>query len=253
MSQKSTESLDPFAAVQKVPLFTENGAQSSRFAVILDPYCHCMEVGNVSADYQLVPNHTVCEIATDVLEKTGYDYQLAKHLFDGKRFQQRWIIPEINFEPQVGDIVQVAVDAFNSYDGSTTFGLAFNAQRLVCSNGMVVDFRLGSFRFRHYGSEDFQEELSEAAITIRELSNKMLGLVTCLKRIVDIPIERPDIQNTFRELKLPKTYVADVFMALDGDNQWALYNAFTDVFTRQESFRAETWNRQVSRHFLNGN
>ncbi|MBU0646733.1 DUF945 domain-containing protein, partial [Patescibacteria group bacterium] len=187
------------------------------------------------------------------LEKTGYDYHLAKHLFDGKRFQQRWIIPEISFEPQVGDVVQVAVDAFNSYDGSTTFGLAFNAQRLVCSNGMVVDFRLGSFRFRHYGSEDFQEELSQAAITIRELSNKMLGLVTCLKRIVDVPIERPDIQNTFRELKLPKTYVADVFMALDGDNQWALYNAFTDVFTRQESFRAETWNRQVSRHFLNGN
>ena len=253
MSQKTVEPLDPFAAVQKVPLFTENGAQSSRYAVILDPYALNREVGIVSEDYQLVENHTVCEIATEVLDKTGYDYQLAKHLFDGKRFQQRWIIPEISFEPQVGDVVQIAVDAFNSYDGSTTFGLAFNAQRLICTNGMVVDFRLGSFRFKHFGNEGFQEELSEAAITIRELSNKMLGLVTCLKRIVDIPIDRTDIQNTFRELKLPKTYVADVFMALEGDNLWSLYNAFTDVFTRQESFRAETWNRQVSRHFLNGN
>ena len=253
MSQKVSEPLDPFAAVQKVPLFTENGAQSSRYAVILDPYALNMEVGIVSGDYQLVENHTVCEIATEVLDKTGHEYQLAKYLFDGKKYRQRWLLPEISFEPQKDDIVQIAVDVFNSYDGSTTFGLAFNAQRLVCANGMVVDFRLGSFRFRHYGSEDFQEELSEAAITIRELSNKMLGLVTRLKRIVDIPIDRADIQNTFRELKLPKTYTADVFMALEEDNLWSLYNAFTDVFTRQESFRAETWNRQVSRHFLSAN
>ena len=81
MSQKTTEPLDPFAAVQKVPLFTENGAQSSRFAVILDQYALNMEVGIVSGDYQLMPNHTVCEIATEVLEKTDYDYQLAKHLY----------------------------------------------------------------------------------------------------------------------------------------------------------------------------
>ena len=84
MSQKTTEPLDPFAAVKKVPLYRQNGVQSSRYAVMLDPYCHNIEVGIVSKDYQLVPNQTVCQIAADVLDRTGYDYHLAKHLFDGQ-------------------------------------------------------------------------------------------------------------------------------------------------------------------------
>lgn len=242
--------LDPFADVMKVPLYTSGGMQSSRYAVMLDPQGQNVEAGIVSGDYQLVPNQTVCDIATDVLDRTELDYQTVKHLFDGRKFQQRWVIPELQAEPEVGDIVRVAVDVINSYDGSTTFGLAFNAQRLVCSNGMILDFLLGGFRFKHYGNEHFQDELSQAANRIRELGSRMVQLTSSLRQMIQTPIERQDIQDAFRTLELPKTYAADVFMALDGDNQWALYNAFTDVLTKQESFRAENWNRQVSRQLI---
>jgi len=234
----------------KVPLFTSGGMQSSRYAVMLDPQGQNFEAGIVSGDYQLVPNQNVCDIATDVLDRTGLTYDESKQLFDGRKFQQRWIIPELQAEPEVGDIVQVAVDVYNSYDGSTTFGLAFNAQRLVCSNGMVLDFMLGGFRFKHYGNEHFQEELTQAASRIRELGSRMIHLTNSLRKMINTPIHREDIQESFRQLNLPKTYISDVYMALNGDDLWALYNAYTDVLTKQESFRAENWNRQVSRRFI---
>jgi hypothetical protein len=224
--------------------------QSSRYAVMLDPQGSNFEAGIVSGDYQLVPNQTVCDIATDVLDRTGLDFDSSRRIFDGRKFQQRWVVPELHAEPEVGDIVQVAVDVYNSYDGSTTFGLAFNAQRLICTNGMILDFMLGGFRFKHWGNEGFQEELSQAASRIRDLGPIMAHLTNSLRRMISTPITRQDIQDSFRQIELPKTYVSDVFMALDGDNLWSLYNAFTDILTKQESFRAENWNRQVSRRFI---
>ena len=40
------------------------------------------------------------------------------------------------------------------------------------------------------------------------------------------------------------------FLGIEEDTQWGVYNAITDVLTRQESFRAQDLNRQVSRHFM---
>jgi hypothetical protein len=252
MKRSELSHIDPFAEVTKEALYTSEGKQSSRQAVILDPEGVHQEVGVVSQDYQLMPNREVAEIAEDILRRSGLEYTLAKHLFDGKHFRQRWIVPSLNAEPEVGDLIQVAVDVSNSYDGTSSFGLSFNAQRLVCTNGMVLDFLLGGFRFRHYGNENFQEELSMAAQSIRELGPKMLQLAPSIKRMMEEPVSRYDIQTIFSEIQLPKTYIADVFMQLDGDTEWSLYNAFTGVLTMQDSFRAETWNRQISRYFFKG-
>lgn len=250
MRRTDLSHIDPLADVTKVPLYTPEGAQSSREAIILDPEGANQEVGVVSKDYQLVPNQEVVQIAEEVLERAELEYTLAKHLFDGRRFRQRWIVPELAAEPAVGDVIQVAIDVFNSYDGTSTFGLAFNAQRLACTNGMVVDFLLGGFRFRHYGNEEFQEELSWAAQRIRELGPKMLQLAPTIQQMMEQPVTRIDIQALLKKIDLPKTYAADVFMDLDGDTEWHLYNAFTGVLTRLESFRAEGWNRAVSRVFF---
>jgi hypothetical protein len=242
----------PYLPVVKTPLFTQDGSQSTRMSVILDPEQLAMEVGTVSADYKLVPNQDVEQAAADVLERTGMHSELSSLYFDGKHFRKRWILPDLSIEPRVGDFVQVAIDAHNSYDGSSTFGLAFNLQRLVCGNGMVVDFQLGGYRFRHYGSDSFEQELEAAGSRIRELAGRLENIVPRLRSLTDTPLSRAETQTVFRDLSIPKTTQAEVYQKIEEDNWWGLYNAFTDVLSRNNTYRSDLQNRQVSRYFLEG-
>jgi hypothetical protein len=253
MMRKSVDMSDsPYLPVVKTPLFTQDGSQSTRMSVILDPEQLAMEVGTVSADYKLVPNQDVEQVAADVLERAGLSSELSSIYFDGKHFRKRWILPDLSIEPRLGDFVQVAIDAHNSYDGSSTFGLAFNLQRLVCGNGMVVDFQLGGYRFRHYGSDSFERELDAAVSKIMELAGKMELIVPRLRSLTETPLSRADTQMVFSELSVPKILQAEVYQKIEEDNWWGLYNAFTDVLSHNNTYRSDLQNRQVSRYFLEG-
>ena len=251
--RKSVDMSDsPYLPVVKTPLFTQDGAQSTRMSVILDPEQLAMEVGTVSADYKLVPNQDVEQAAVDILDRTGIPSELSSLFFDGKHFRKRWILPDLSIEPRVGDFVQVAIDAHNSYDGSSTFGLAFNLQRLVCGNGMVVDFQLGGYRFRHYGSDSFEDELEAAGARIMNLASRLESIVPRLRDLTDTPLSRAETQTVFRDLAIPKTTQAEVYQKIEEDNWWGLYNAFTDILSRNNTYRSDLQNRQVSRYFLKG-
>ena len=251
--RKSVDMSDsPYLPVVKQPLFTRDGSQSTRMSVILDPEKLAMEVGTVSSDYKLVPNQGVEQAAVDVLDLTGLPNEVSSLYFDGKHFRKRWILPEFSIEPRVGDFVQVAIDAHNSYDGSSTFGLAFNLQRLVCGNGMVVDFQLGGYRFRHYGSESFEQELEAAGARILELTGRLDTILPRLRSLTDTPLNRAETQTVFRDLSIPKTTQAKVYQKIEEDNWWGLYNAFTDVLSHNNTYRSDLQNRQVSRYFLEG-
>ncbi len=241
---------DPFASVTIEPLYTSEGSKSSRNAVILDPHGLHQEVGIVSDSYQLVPNAIVYEIATDVLTRTEMPFEEDSLIFDGKRFRQRWVLPDLAMQPVPGDIVNVALDVINSYDGSTQFGVMFNARRLVCSNGMILDFMLGGFKFKHFGHEEFMNELQQAAHVVQNLANRLEPVTGKLQRLVETPITREDIQRTFRDLKQPMKLQAEVFLSIEEDSLWGLYNAFTHVLTQQNTHRSDNLNRQVSRHLL---
>ena len=149
MRPRTLSITDPFTPIAKHPLLTPQGLQSSRYAIVLDPSGEAQEAGIVTEDYNLVENREVVETAERVIHAGSLEATPDKVLFDGRRFRQRWVLPQHTFAVQVGDVVALTLDATNSYDGSTRFGLAFNLQRLVCSNGMIVDQLLGGFRFRH--------------------------------------------------------------------------------------------------------
>ena len=240
----------PYLPVYMTPLYTRAGVPSSRVSVVLDPDNLAIEVGTVSADYKLVENEDVEQAASNVLQKTGMRSEVSSLYFDGKHFRKRWILPDLSIEPRVGDFVQVAIDAHNSYDGSSTFGLAFNLQRLICGNGMVVDFQLGGYRFRHYGRESFEQELEVAGQKILELTGKLDTILPRLQSLTDTPLSREETQLVFNDLSLPKSTQAEVFQKIEEDSWWGLYNAFTDVFSRSNTYRSDQLNRRVSRYFL---
>ena len=245
--------LNPFLPVEMVPLVTPGGQSSSRQAVVFDPKGENLQVGYVSEDYRLVPNSAVAEVAHDVLQKTGFDYEDHQILFDGKRFRQRFVLHEMQGEVKVGDVVKVVVDSINSYDGSTKFGLEFNALRLACENGLMISFMLGGFRFKHWGDRSFDEELKMAARQIGNVGNRLHFLMPQLTEMTRKKVKRADIQKIFSETELPLTLQAKVFNTISEDTYWGLYNAYTDVFTKMENFHGDNMNRKVSKYFLSPN
>jgi len=242
---------DPFLEVSLLPLSIPGGQTSSRCAVILDPSDKKIEVSVVSREYQLIPNLEVRNIALDILTRIGIPFQECRMLFDGRRYSQRWTIEGFELEPRPGDFIRLGLEVHNSYDGTSLFSLSFIAERLICGNGMVVDFLLGRFRFRHYGQNgDFHKELDRALDTVQRLGEQGASLLPAMKRMVDTPINRGLTQGVFRKLNTPRLYVADIFLALEEDSEWGLYNACTRVFSEQRSFRGEVLNRQTSHYFF---
>ena len=241
---------DPFLPVRKEQLFTSDNRPSSQYAVMLQQEDQEVEVGHVSENYQLVPNQAVHQIALDVLSRSNLGFDDAGLIFDGKRYRQRWILPDLSVEPKKNDIVQLSFDVINSYDGSTTFGLAFNAQRLVCTNGMMLDFMLGGFRFRHFGHDAFPEEMELAVSSLQNLSAQLEPLNSKLQYLIDQPVDRHYIQQAFTDLKLTDKMKANVFMEVEEDTAWGFYNACTHVLSRAGTHHADNINRQVSRYML---
>ena len=242
---------DPFLPVRKEQLYTSDNRPSSQYSVMLkQEEGQEIEVGHVSENYQLVPNETVHQIALDVLSRSNLGFDDAGMIFDGKRYRQRWVLPDLSIQPKVNDIVQLTFDVINSYDGSTTFGLAFNAQRLVCTNGMMLDFMLGGFKFRHFGHDAFPDEMELAVNSLRNLSGQLEPLNTKLQRMIDQSVGRSFMQQAFTELKLSDTLKANIFMAVQDDTAWGFYNACTHVLSRAGTHHADNINRQVSRYMV---
>ena len=253
MPKTQNSNLNPFLPVETQPLVLPGGKSSSRNAVVFDPQGEALQVGYVSEDYKLVPNSAVAEVANDVLLKTGFGFDDHQILFDGKRFRQRFILHEHSGEVKPGDVVKVVVDAINSYDGSTKFGLEFNALRLACENGMMLSFMLGGFRFKHWGDRSFDQELKDAARQIGNVGNRLHFLMPQLTDMTRKRIKRADIQKCFKDTDLPLTMQAKIFNSIEEDNQWGLYQAHTDVFSRMESFNGDNYNRKISKYFLSPN
>jgi hypothetical protein len=251
MKRLNLEELDPLAPVAKEQLQTGSGVKSSRYAIIMDPDGLRQEVGVVSEDYQLIPNRIARDVALDILTRSGLSFEERSLAFDGRRYRQRWVIPEFSVEPKLGDFVRLGLDVVNSYDGTTPFSLSFIAERLQCLNGMVVDFILGAFRFRHWGENGrFKEELETAVSTLTMLGENSEKLLPGMKRMVETKIDRPTIQGTFKELELKDNLIAPVFMKIDGETEWDFYNAFTRVLSEKNTIRNDNLNRQISRHFF---
>jgi len=250
---ESKTALAPFAPVELQPLQHANGNASSRQAVVLDPNGHAVEVGVVSPEYKLVRNSEVVQVAEDLLGRTGIPVEEHQTLWNGRRFRKRYLLTQTTGEVKVGDVVACTLDAVNSYDGSTTFGLEFNAVRLVCSNGMMLSFLLGGFRFKHWESQNFDRELRVAARQLDRVGNRLHMVLPMLVDLTHKRMRRADIQKFFRETNLPITAQAKVFNGIEDDTAWGVYNAATDVLTKQERFSAEKLNRRVSQYFLSPN
>jgi len=254
------EGIDPLAPVAMEPLQTSRGTKVNRCAIILDPDGVRKEVGIVSQDYALVPNNKAYQVALDIMGRSSLKFEPEGCAFDGRRYRQRWVVaePEHRGEVKPGDFVSLGLDVVNSYDGSTMFGLNFIAQRLTCSNGMVVDFALGGFRFRHWASNGFdgkghdawQGELAAAENTLTVLPEKIETVLPAFQKMTEMKCFRQDYQRIFKELGTSDGMAGQVIKAVDGDTLWDCYNGFTRCLSQKATVSGDNLNRNISQYMF---
>lgn len=248
------DTLDPLMEVKLVPLKrSDNSEIVTQKAVVLGPGTEYeTEISYVTPDYNLVTNRTARDIALDILTRSGQKFQEGRRAFSGKCYRQRWIFPEITCEPRKDDFVSLGVDLVNSYDRSTPFGLSFIAQRLICLNGMVLDFLLGGFRFRHFnGNGDWQDELEKAVAQIGSMSANLDLVLPSLNTMIKTPLDIKSLRHTITEVDPKGTLTHDVLMELEGETMWDCYNGYTKILSRQNTIASDRKNREISRTFFN--
>src|SRR5690606_4046515 len=131
-----TNQIDPYAPIEKRSLWTTDSMRSGGYSVrVADPSSPSgwAECGVVSADYLVVSNAEVRDVAREIASRSGLRFAEEKTFFDGKRYALDLVAKDDGLvEARVGDHVGLGLRVENSYDGSRRFGASLFAYRLAC-------------------------------------------------------------------------------------------------------------------------
>ena len=255
--------MNPYQEIRKVPL-DYSGIKSSAYAVQRwdDDKNQWKEAGVVGANYMLLPNHEVKEIADDIVDCAAIDFEVDKEFFNGKNYMLSYKAKsslDHVFTPEIGDL-NLGIQFWNSYDGSRSFGFSLMLYRLVCLNGMMSKLHLNNHRFRHApGSEDWNKQL-EAMVHNINLSqdgeNKGLEqMIEGIATLNDFRVTSKKLGNIrHNHLKEVPTGVwgeiTDRFLDPEGEyysdtNGWGLLNASTDILWHKEKPTLASYNHNA--------
>jgi len=244
---------DPYLPVQRDRLSHPDGTPADKYSIrINDPEDGLVQVGTVSADYNLVTNEEVIQTAYKILE--GADVLSSepwKTTFDGKRFMASYIVNggrEVE-TPVLGTIVPT-VDFQNSYNLDLRHGFAVNACRIQCWNGMCVSNIVGSFTFRHLG--DSLRELEEASANlIAILSNtRFREVVAQFEHMAEVSYSPEEAGILLKSLPITDNLAGKIVRNLEGNSMWDIYNSITNLLTVSSTFGDRQRNAQLTSIFL---
>ena len=146
-------------------------------------------------------------------------------------------------EIQKGDIVRFGVEFFNSYDGSMPVGFHIIAERLVCTNGLVVPKSITEIHIRHIGdasSAEVRDRLKDyapkvqAAMNLWKSWNEIHPKEELIKHFLKQSVGKrlaQEFEHRYKSLPTPKQTL------------WEFYNILTfhishQIKTRKEEIKA---------------
>jgi len=254
--------MNPYQEIRKVPL-DYSGIKSSAYAVQrLDEEKGWKEAGIVGANYMLLPNEDVKEIADDIVDSAAIDFEVDKEFFNGKNYMLSYKATEsldtIDV-PKIGDL-NLGIQFWNSYDGSRSFGFSLMLYRLVCLNGMMSKQHLQNHRFRHApGSEDWNKQL-EAMVHNINLSQD--GENKGLEQMIEGIATLNDYMVTTKQLgQIRHNHLKEIPTSLWGEivdrftdpvgnyykeqSGWGLLNSATDILWHKEKPTLASYNHNA--------
>ena len=240
--------LDPYAAIEKVPLQTKDGMKSRGFTVRLEDASAgsgWREVGVVSEDYLLIPNRDVRDLASEISMRAGGVWSLSKEFFDGRRYAYALALRDRGLEDvTVGDPVGLGLLFENSYDGSRRLSASLFVNRLVCSNGMITPKLFRRVRFKHdHSALGWEDETSRALEMLRAAPLGLRRFVRAAQTLRDLRMTTDELSTIRGSVlaKVPVTLwgkIVDQLLLKEDLTGWGLVNAATAVLWHSEKMTA---------------
>jgi len=261
---------DPYCPVRLTQILNR-GRHTDKFCVEVqkpdsDEFMELPGVATVhGADYALIPNARIHELAQDVMRNAGLAFQpvpsfggghSAPLTWTGKNYLERWYTPDVKIQLPTGSQVMLGIEVRNSYDKSCRAGLAFFAMHVACSNQFHGHNILGeAFSFRHTDADSLGDNLNDAVNQIGQQAENFAQILPKIKMLSEtrvgglkgfLEVRNRMIEQTGLEFRdkgildelgghgVTKKLGINVGTAYgDPDTYWALANAFTAITTHQ--------------------
>ena len=149
-------------------------------------------------------------------------------------------------EVQKGDIVSFGLRGFNSFDTSYGVGFELNANRLVCTNGLVIPKTVARLSFRHFQNVD----IPGLARTIQARMEQLNPTVETWKRWLTIHPSKERIQEYLKKVKIGKRIEEELLekAVIDSTDTgvWGVYQVLTAYVSHGLKLRGKEENRMLA-------
>ena len=206
MSKIEIVNPDPFCDV-RLENIEHAGRKTDKYLIALqDPetptlFREIPGVGTVhSADYSLVSNKQVHDMAAKVIDESGLTFEPvptwgeghSQNLYwNGRRFSEKWFCKDTAVAVPGGSSMMLGMEVTNSYDGSAKVGLAFFAMHVACSNQFYSNNMLGCpFEFQHVNhGGHLDQDIGDAMFQIQEKAKNFSKIAPNIKKLQGAHVE----------------------------------------------------------------
>jgi len=192
-------------------------------------------LGIVGKDYKLIKHADVLHTLESHIP-TELNLSRVELCKNGAILFAHYDTPKLKpIEVKVGDIVSFGVEIFNSYNGMLKVGFMIVANRLKCTNGMIVPESLAVISQKHTGeldAEDIEEKFSQRVPLFLRAANKW-------SEWSEFTPDAAAIADFFKK-HLGKRLMAELtdrFKAEEDQSLWGLFNLLTYYRTHQIKLR----------------
>ena len=105
-----------------------------------------------SGDYGLTLNLEIYQTFQALIDKAGMNTQFNYTNREDTVFRMNWALQKVKMDMQVGDVVALGLEVYNSYNRKQKFTFSTYVERLVCSNGLTMPTLSKSKVSRHTGA-----------------------------------------------------------------------------------------------------
>ncbi|WP_372716121.1 hypothetical protein [Novipirellula sp.] len=170
----------------------------------------------------------------DVLEAMSFNDDLLKFdkgIVSDFGVKLEFLIPGVEVQPEVGDVIKVGLEISNSETGGPRLKSDLFTLRLVCSNGCTRQTEHASVYYSKFGNQSYSAKINAF---VRQLDKAQATAAESARRLYEGIVEQPVLDNDLLALhrtvkrRLAGKLDADEVLGIDPDLRIDIFNRVRD-------------------------
>lgn len=234
--------LSDFTRAKEIELYNVFGQRVNGYKAIVNENDESHVFNIATTSYTTIQHEEVANAVVSALDSTGVPYTPIKVTDSGKRMYVEFDLPTIKHDvARVGDIINLRVGVYNSYDSSMGIRVETYGHRLKCTNGLWLAEAFNKYYSRHMYGIDL-DRINESIVTgVAAFQEHFIGM---LEKYVEEEIKEEDaikfIDKCIESKVIPLKYLDEIRSNIihrcgadiePVNNKWMLYNSITETLT----------------------